>query len=919
MTLIHMVLFKFRAGVSEEQKTKFIQELKTLKNLPSVKNGRLIVGSPSVTDPIERSKGFQIALVSYHEDLAALAEYQASEEHHRVTSTYFIPYREDLVRFDFEVDAEDEYMCQFPGFPGCDRKARLSTGSSPSGPSLLYKPLHVSKNRKTLIIQFRIDVAGISIGPFPRNPRWTRRGGHGTEPPANAASDGKSAYATTVKLPELKLNSRQCDGNIPSCGSCLKAGVACINDGKQEVHRSYIANIENRIKWLESIVRDRCSDVDLDHGLPRPQETLDETMQTETLNDSRDDDAQVYHQPSQDAVQERRENQPEVSPRIIISGNQEVLRAPSRAAGVNEESQQAHEIGLVSLSPGGDRRYIGPSSGYFFAQRILKSAGCRGAPRTSSITASSDSNRLSLELLNTPAAMPAQKQSTVELSTKYFRTVHLLYPFLHEQTHMEAINRVYASHDNDPLDTFQVYMVLAIASLNLSRQCKVHLPVEGYYASAMKHLDHVCNLGSVTSLQCLLLLMVYALYNPSCNINIWNLNYQCLASVIDLGLQRDVRASESLHISVFDQEMRTRIFWVVYTFDRTVCTMMGRPIGIRDEACDIRFPLAISDRDLTRISPDCQTYDQSSSHISSSIHLFKLAQLNSEIKYIMHSINREAPAYALPVIRDILTWQQGMVQSLDNWNAAIPPQTGGGSTEIVHLCRAKYHETMILLLRPSPGIPNPSDAILDECFNHALALLREFSELYATGNLLYNRLVVHSIFLGTLVMLNCIWKLPATAARVPVDELISKFNTTQNILSSIGEHWFEATRARDCIKELSTVTIQRLLKTQVTGAAVAAQPSLPQPFTPLSQQYALGRTQGEGEVTSQPGNHGDFPVAPVHLAAPDAEMHTSFDQSGSASEFSNLFDDFLQGDFPGWSGMSDIDGLMWEIFNSTAQ
>lgn len=77
------VLFKFRAGISDEQKNTFIKELKTLKNLPSVKNGRLIVGSPSVTDPIERSKGFQIALVSYHEGLTALAEYQSSEEHHR--------------------------------------------------------------------------------------------------------------------------------------------------------------------------------------------------------------------------------------------------------------------------------------------------------------------------------------------------------------------------------------------------------------------------------------------------------------------------------------------------------------------------------------------------------------------------------------------------------------------------------------------------------------------------------------------------------------------------------------------------------------------------------------------------------------------------------------------------------------------
>lgn len=97
-----------------------------------MKGGRLLVGGPSVTDPIERSKGFQISLISFHENLEALSEYQASPEHHKyvyvirvrkdgtdsdvcsVTSTYMFPYKEDLVRFDFEVDDEDEYMCDFP-------------------------------------------------------------------------------------------------------------------------------------------------------------------------------------------------------------------------------------------------------------------------------------------------------------------------------------------------------------------------------------------------------------------------------------------------------------------------------------------------------------------------------------------------------------------------------------------------------------------------------------------------------------------------------------------------------------------------------------------------------------------------------------------------------------------------------------
>ncbi|EKJ78284.1 hypothetical protein NXS19_011406 [Fusarium pseudograminearum] len=108
MTVVHIVLFKFRADVDETHRQTFINELKTLKTLPCVKDQRLVVGGPSITDPIARSKGYQICLLSFHPSPAALAEYQASSEHHRVTSQYLWPYAEDVTRFDFEVDEKDE-------------------------------------------------------------------------------------------------------------------------------------------------------------------------------------------------------------------------------------------------------------------------------------------------------------------------------------------------------------------------------------------------------------------------------------------------------------------------------------------------------------------------------------------------------------------------------------------------------------------------------------------------------------------------------------------------------------------------------------------------------------------------------------------------------------------------------------------
>ena len=78
-----VVLFKFKEDVSEEHKSTFIAGLKELRKLPCVQSQQLVVGSPSITKEIEKSKGFQIALLSFHQDREALDTYQASDEHHR--------------------------------------------------------------------------------------------------------------------------------------------------------------------------------------------------------------------------------------------------------------------------------------------------------------------------------------------------------------------------------------------------------------------------------------------------------------------------------------------------------------------------------------------------------------------------------------------------------------------------------------------------------------------------------------------------------------------------------------------------------------------------------------------------------------------------------------------------------------------
>jgi hypothetical protein len=83
------VLFKFCPSATTIQKSSFLTAIKELKSLPSILDNRLIVGGPSATDPIEKSKGFDYALLSFHRDREALEEYQASKEHKEYDSSVY--------------------------------------------------------------------------------------------------------------------------------------------------------------------------------------------------------------------------------------------------------------------------------------------------------------------------------------------------------------------------------------------------------------------------------------------------------------------------------------------------------------------------------------------------------------------------------------------------------------------------------------------------------------------------------------------------------------------------------------------------------------------------------------------------------------------------------------------------------------
>lgn len=323
-----------------------------------------------------------------------------------------------------------------------------------------------------------------------------------------------------------------------------------------------VTRLKSRITWLESIVRERLPDVDLSAtGSPSPGPS-----------------SAIHDQGTQD----------DESVTNAATDTQTIAAVPP--------GPPIHEMGLISVAPNTDQKYIGPSSGYFLARLMLASPQNYDAHAYTGDAARAPLKQLAINRLvdavQRPLPLPPRPLAN-ELSQVYFDIVHFQWPILHQPSFRAALDQLYS--DETPRDDsqqkiphvyFQVYMVLAISATVLSSRSKNSISGESYCLSALQYLDQLNVQTSLSGLQCMLLLLIYTTYSPHMRLNVWHLNYQCLAAVLDLGLQRNVGTSTGM--SLLTQEMRTRIFWVVLSFDRTIATMMGRPIGLRDEACELR-------------------------------------------------------------------------------------------------------------------------------------------------------------------------------------------------------------------------------------------------------------------------------------------------------------------------------------------
>ncbi|KAL2284525.1 hypothetical protein FJTKL_08897 [Diaporthe vaccinii] len=204
--------------------------------------------------------------------------------------------------------------------------------------------------------------------------------------------------------------------------------------------------------------------------------------------------------------------------------------------------------------------------------------------------------------------------------------------------------------------------------------------------------------------------------------------------------------------------------------------------------------------------------------MSSAIHLFNVTRFKSEVKCVLYCVDRNFPPYTRLAVTDAVGWKADILNRLGEWRREIPKHPEGSPHHHMNLlCDIKYHELVMLVLRPNPRLQQPDRQSLSQCFSSAMDCCKLYHQLYVTKALHYGWMSVHSLFLCVMVMFYCVWTPQRVADDANVDCLMRALKASSDVLSAMGEYWPEATRSRDILDRVSAATIRRFVTKSKQG------------------------------------------------------------------------------------------------------
>ncbi|VUC29511.1 unnamed protein product [Clonostachys rosea] len=321
---------------------------------------------------------------------------------------------------------------------------------------------------------------------------------------------------------------------------------------------------------------------------------------------------------------------------------------------------------------------------------------------------------------------------------------------------------------------FTVLTVLAIASSSLSRSADslISTQAQRLFNRALEYRESAVRPNTIIGVQSLLFLTQYAMLNPSA-LDAWCLIGVGMRNCIDLGLHQDPQPLDSISPSLL--ETRRRLWWSMYSFDRSMSLSCGRSTEISDCVIGARLPSFRIESVATEA--DIQGY----------LQRYRALQLQSKI---YDSLNRKTRRGAIPSDRIIHT----LKAELGRWESENIPTYNSKILVESELSMGK-----MLLYRPCRLVPERSAEENIELWIASLGFVATYRQLVESNSIFYVQIASEKTYWAGLAILYSFWRLHSLSlsgeevvrrtAIVRQTDLWRAIQDVMFILRTLSERW----------------------------------------------------------------------------------------------------------------------------------
>lgn len=291
------------------------------------------------------------------------------------------------------------------------------------------------------------------------------------------------------------------------------------------------------------------------------------------------------------------------------------------------------------------------------------------------------------------------------------------------------------------------------------------------------------------------------------------------------------------------------------TLSRSISTIQGRPLGIRDETFDVRRPtmddLASNDTPVTT-DGDLNLHLPPAEYLAFTVRRFQLDLYISEIKLLFYHLPSQVNSIIWPTDLDKI--QQRIKSDLDKWlndSSSAVPRMDTEESLILHCENLKlelqYHAAITLLYQPSQVFRSPTQQALSLCYQSSSRRLRIYNYLNNKEQLYYSWRNIHGIFSSGATIIYCIWASRNLQTTIPFDDALRDLRTCSNLLSIGGQWWPSVRKGKESFEKVMDLTIKGLRNlesrtisaTPITGTYHPAPSSFASNLEPVAPQSQI--------------------------------------------------------------------------------